>query len=97
MFEGGKGSRKDSVSRVAKAYEKTQKSLYMSVIEQTVEGAEQKLSQGIKPDLISFSPGLDGVEGIAKRLPLSEVLEVCKMSEATFYRKLREYRLLPQK
>lgn len=32
-----------------------------------------------------------------KRLPLSEVLEVCKMSEATFYRKLREYRLLKQK
>ena len=24
-------------------------------------------------------------------------LEVCKMSEATFYRKLREYRLLKQK
>ena len=32
-----------------------------------------------------------------KRLPPSEVLEVCKMSEATFYRKLREYRLLKQK
>lgn len=32
-----------------------------------------------------------------ERLPLSEVLEVCKMSEATFYRKLREYRLLKQK
>lgn len=32
-----------------------------------------------------------------KRLLLSEVLEVCKMSEATFYRKLREYRLLKQK
>ena len=32
-----------------------------------------------------------------KRFPLSEVLEVCKMSEATFYRKLREYRLLKQK
>ena len=32
-----------------------------------------------------------------KRLPLSVVLEVCKMSEATFYRKLREYRLLKQK
>ncbi len=29
-----------------------------------------------------------------KRVPLSEVLEICKMSEATFYRKLREYRLL---
>ncbi|MGC8280740.1 recombinase family protein [Clostridioides difficile] len=32
-----------------------------------------------------------------KKLPLSEVLELCKMSEATFYRKLREYRLLKQK
>ena len=31
-----------------------------------------------------------------KRLPLSEVLKACKMSEATFYRKLREYRLLKQ-
>ena len=32
-----------------------------------------------------------------KRLPIEEALEVCKMSEATFYRKLREYRLLKQK
>ena len=32
-----------------------------------------------------------------KRLPLSEVLNVCKISEATFYRKLREYRLLQRK
>ena len=29
-----------------------------------------------------------------KRLPLEEVLNQCNMSEATFYRKLREYRLL---
>ena len=32
-----------------------------------------------------------------KRLPLSEVLNVCKISEATFYRKLREYRLVQQR
>lgn len=32
-----------------------------------------------------------------KRLPLSEVLNVCKISEATFYRKLREYRLFQQR
>ena len=32
-----------------------------------------------------------------KRLPLLEVLNICKMSEATFYRKLREYRLLQQR
>ena len=32
-----------------------------------------------------------------KRFPLSEVLNVCKISEATFYRKLREYRLLQQR
>ena len=29
-----------------------------------------------------------------KRLPLEEVLNQCNMSEATFYRRLREYRLL---
>lgn len=29
-----------------------------------------------------------------KRLPFSEALKLCNMSEATFYRKLREYRLL---
>lgn len=29
-----------------------------------------------------------------KRLPFSEVLKQCNMSEATFYRRLREYRLL---
>ena len=28
-----------------------------------------------------------------KRLPLTEVLQKCNMSEATFYRRLREYRL----
>ena len=32
-----------------------------------------------------------------KRLPLSEVLNVCKISEDTFYLKLREYRLLQQR
>lgn len=29
-----------------------------------------------------------------KRLPLTDVLKQCNMSEATFYRRLREYRLL---
>lgn len=32
-----------------------------------------------------------------KKLPLSEVLNQCNMSEATFYRRLREYRLLHKK
>lgn len=32
-----------------------------------------------------------------KRLSLPEVLERCNMSESTFYRRLREYRLLKQK
>lgn len=32
-----------------------------------------------------------------KRLPLSEVLKQCNMSEATFYRRLREYRLVHKK
>ncbi len=32
-----------------------------------------------------------------KKLPLSEVLKQCDMSEATFYRRLREYRLMSGK
>ena len=32
-----------------------------------------------------------------KRLPFPEVLEQCDMSEATFYRRLREYRILRSK
>lgn len=32
-----------------------------------------------------------------KRLPFSEVLKKCGMSEATFYRRLREYRLVNKK
>ena len=32
-----------------------------------------------------------------KRLPFQEVLNQCNMSEATFYRKLREHRLLKGK
>ena len=32
-----------------------------------------------------------------KKLPLAEVLKHCNMSEATFYRRLREYRLLHEK
>lgn len=32
-----------------------------------------------------------------KRLPLKEVLKQCNMSEATFYRRLREYRMMQNK
>lgn len=32
-----------------------------------------------------------------KRLPFTEVLKQCNMSEATFYRRLREYRLLKRR
>ena len=32
-----------------------------------------------------------------KRLPLAEALKICNMSEATFYRKLREHRLTNEK
>ena len=32
-----------------------------------------------------------------KKLPLAEVLKQCNMSEATFYRRLREYRLIHKK
>lgn len=72
LFEGGKGSRKGVLSALAKRYEKDKKSVYISVIEQSREGMEQKIASGIVPDLISFSAGVDGVENYAKKIPTKD-------------------------
>ena len=72
MFEGGEGSRKGVLSSIAKKYEKGKKSVYISVIEQSRDGMEQKLAAGICPDLISFSAGIDGVENYAQKIPVKD-------------------------
>lgn len=65
------------------------------------ENIRKRQAQGVKfgrPEImLPENFGELAREWEKKRLPLSEVLNVCKISEATFYRKLREYRLLQQR
>lgn len=67
-FEGGKGSRASFLNRVAGKYEKGRDGLYIMVNGYTVEGAEEALSKGACPDLLSFSCGVEGAAQICRAL-----------------------------
>lgn len=69
--------------------------------QRVVEGIAAAKARGVKfgrpekeaPD--DFGKNIRAWE--QKKLPFADVLEKCNMSEATFYRRLREYRLLRNK
>ena len=44
--------------------------------------------KGLPPDFISLINGWE-----KKKITLSEILKICEISESTFYRRLREYRI----
>lgn len=67
-FEGGKGSRASFLNAAAGKYEKKNDGLYIMVNTYTVAGAEAALASGERPDLLSFSCGLDGAAGICRAL-----------------------------
>ncbi len=58
-FEGGVGSRKQFLLEMARTYEKNNQGVLVMVTDYTAEGAEEKFSQGIFPDIVSFGLGLD--------------------------------------
>lgn len=58
-FEGGKGSRKQFLLKVARDFEKKNQGVLIMVINHTTTSAEQAFSDGEYPDLISFGNGLD--------------------------------------
>ncbi len=67
-FEGGQGSRRQYLLQIGKAFEKTKKNVLVSVINETVESAEEKFKKGVFPDMISYGIGLEGVYAKAKDL-----------------------------
>lgn len=69
-FEGGKGSRASFLNKAAGKYEKQHDGLYIMVSGYTVEGAEAALSEGVCPDLLSFSCGVEGAAQICRALNL---------------------------
>lgn len=70
-FEGGTGSRSAYLKRVCESFEKNNDCL-VTVITETAEDADEKLSRGVAPDVISFSSGCDGVLTYAERIAKSE-------------------------
>lgn len=70
-FEGGKGSRASFLNRAAGKYEKQNSGLYIMVTGYTVDGAEAALAAGERPDLLSFSCGIEGTAEICRALDIS--------------------------
>ncbi len=61
MVEGGKGSRRNYLLSAAKEFENKYDNVLLTVISQTAECAEEMFKNGVYPDMISYSQGLDGV------------------------------------
>ncbi len=58
-FEGGTGSRKQFLLKVAREFEKKNVGVLVMVVEQTPASVKESLKQGEKPDLISFGAGTE--------------------------------------
>ena len=56
-FEGGVGSRKQFLLKIARWYEKTNDGVLFMVTNQTAKGVEESIKKGEFPDIISFGAG----------------------------------------
>ncbi len=76
MVEGGKGSRKSFLENFSKNFEK-ENNVIINVSIQTKLSAEEKMRNGIYPDVLSYSLGLD--------LPFERLVEVSSESLGASY------------
>ena len=58
-FEGGEGSRKHFLIKVARRLEKQHQGLLISVIDYTPTGVKEQFNKGVYPDILSFGNGVD--------------------------------------
>lgn len=58
-FEGGVGSRRGFLFKVASAFEKENPNVLIMVTNYTTEGVQNALEKGSKPDMISFGCGIE--------------------------------------
>ena len=58
-FEGGKGSRKQFLLKVARDFEKKNAGVLVMVINHTFTSVKENIDKGVYPDLISFSNGVE--------------------------------------
>ncbi len=64
-FEGGKGSRKSFLLKIARSFEKTNVGIYIMVIDHTEKSANEAIARGEYPDMISFGLGVE-IKAISK-------------------------------
>lgn len=81
-FEGGVGSRKQFLLRVARGFEKENEGVLVMVTEQTTESVKDNFSKGIYPDMISFGPGAEVKE--VSELSVEKVFRGGKVGEKAF-------------
>ena len=70
MVEGGTGSRRQYLDNVAKQFEKLNKNVLITVINQTPQSVQENFENGYYPDMISYSQGLTGIADRAKQIDL---------------------------
>ncbi|MCQ2399083.1 MAG: hypothetical protein MJ072_01085 [Clostridia bacterium] len=58
-FEGGKGSRQKFLLKTASYFEKENEGVHVLVVSESVDGAEEKMKNGVFPDVLSFGTGVD--------------------------------------
>lgn len=58
-FEGGAGSRKQFLLKMARGFEKDNDGVLIMVTDYTVSGAEENIKNGVYPDIISYANGFD--------------------------------------
>ncbi len=72
MIEGGTGSRKNFLQKIAQKFEEENSGIALCVSVETVTSANEKMKSGIYPDVLSFSAGLSGYESRAVALDFGE-------------------------
>lgn len=81
-FEGGVGSRKQFLLKIARWYEKNNDGVLFMVTNQTEEGVKESIKNGELPDIISFGTGVD-VSGFSQ-INIDRVSKGGKIGEECF-------------
>ncbi len=81
-FEGGKGSRKQFLLRVAREFERKNKGVLVMIINHTFTSIKENIDKGNYPDLISFSNGVE-VKGL-EPINVSRKIKSTKLGDKTY-------------
>ena len=58
-FEGGKGSRKQFLNKIALDFERKNQGVFIMAVDMTIDGVQEKFNKNEFPDLISYGVGVD--------------------------------------